>query len=94
MKEMIQAFEVLLPKLHSVYDAAAGNPKSFIEEEAISEALVQLAKIGQENPITSMVALTSSLEPTAVQTLIEKMEEIRDSLAESVRIEDEAEAKN
>ncbi len=41
-----------------------------------------------------MVALTSSLEPTAVQTLIEKMEDIRDSLAESVRIEDEAEAKN
>lgn len=85
---------MLLPKLHSVYDAAAGNPKSFIEEEAISEALVQLAKIGQDNPITSMVALTSSLEPTAVQTLIEKMEDIRDSLIESVRIEDEAEAKN
>jgi hypothetical protein len=36
MKEMIQAFEVLLPKLHSVYDAAAGTEKSFIEEEAIS----------------------------------------------------------
>lgn len=91
---MIQAFEVLLPKLHSVYDAAAASPKSFIEEEAISEALVQLSKIGQDNPITSMVSLTSSLEPVAVQTLIEKMEDIRDSLIESVRIEDEAEAKN
>jgi hypothetical protein len=41
-----------------------------------------------------MVALTSSFEPVAVQTLIEKMEDIRDSLVESVKIEDEAEAKN
>jgi hypothetical protein len=71
---------VLLPKLHLVYDAAVGNPKAFIEEDAINEALVQLAKVGEENPITSMVALTSSLEPTAVQTLIEKMEDIRDSI--------------
>lgn len=80
MKEMVQAFEVLLPKLHAVYDVAAGNPQSFLEEEAINEALVQLAKIGEENPITSLVALTSSLEPTSVQTLIEKMEDIRDSI--------------
>lgn len=41
-----------------------------------------------------MVALTSTLEPTAVQTLIEKMEAIRDSIKESIRIEEEAEAKN
>jgi hypothetical protein len=41
-----------------------------------------------------MVALTASFEPVAVQTLIEKMEDIRDSLLESVKIEDEAEAKN
>lgn len=47
MKEMVQAFEVILPKLHQVYDVAAQHKAgSFIEEEAINEALVQLAKIG------------------------------------------------
>ncbi|CAD8107159.1 unnamed protein product [Paramecium sonneborni] len=95
MKEMVQAFEVILPKLHQVWDVAAAHKAgSFIEEEAINEALVQLAKIGEENPITAMVALTSTLEPTAVQTLIEKMEAIRDSIKESIQAEEEAEAKN
>jgi hypothetical protein len=41
MKEMVQAFEVILPKLHLVYDAAVDHGgKSFVEEDAISEALV------------------------------------------------------
>ncbi len=53
-----------------------------------------MAKIGEENPITAMVALTSTLEPTAVQTLIEKMEAIRDSIKDSIKAEEEAEAKN
>jgi hypothetical protein len=35
-----------LPKLHSVYDAAADSKKSFIEEDAVNEALVELSKIG------------------------------------------------
>jgi len=48
MKEMVQAFEVLLPKLHSVYDAAAEAKGSFIEEEAVNEALVELSKIGYQ----------------------------------------------
>jgi hypothetical protein len=47
MKEMIQAFEVILPKLHSVYDAVVGNPnKNFLEEDKINSSLVELAKIG------------------------------------------------
>lgn len=41
-----------------------------------------------------MVALTSALEPTAVQTLIEKMEDIRDSIQDSIHIEDDAESKH
>ena len=46
MKEMVQAFEVLLPKLHSVYDVAVEHGDAFIEEDRVNDALVELAKIG------------------------------------------------
>jgi hypothetical protein len=52
---------------------------------------VELAKVGGDNPIVSLVALTTSLDPTAIQTIIEKMEVIRDSLIASIEQEEELE---
>lgn len=50
-----------------------------------------MSQIGAENPITALIALSAALDPTSIQTVIEKMEVIRDSLLVSVEQEEELE---
>ena len=57
----------------------------------LTQSLVQLSQIGAENPITALIALSAALDPTSIQTVIEKMEVIRDSLLVSVEQEEELE---
>lgn len=46
MNEMVQAFEVILPKLQAVYNAVESSQTEFSEIDSITLALVELARIG------------------------------------------------
>lgn len=86
LNEMIQAFQVMLPKMNEFYDQAAKGAE-FIQEEAYARSFVELAKVGPANPILALVSLSSMMDPSSLQTIIEKMEVVRDSLLSSVEEE-------
>lgn len=53
LNEMIQAFQVMLPKMNEFYDQAAKGAE-FIQEEAYARSFVELAKVGPANPILAL----------------------------------------
>ncbi|CAD8143395.1 unnamed protein product [Paramecium octaurelia] len=85
LKEMINAFQVMLPKMHELYDKVQqSDAESFVQEEAFANSFVQLANSGPSNPILALVQVTSMMDSRSIQTIIEKMEVVRDSLITSV----------
>lgn len=48
---------------------------------------MELSQADVDNPIMAMVSLSMMLDPSSVQTIIEKMEVVRDSLTSSVEEE-------
>lgn len=53
----------------------------------MAASLVQLSKQGADNPIIALVSMSSMMDPASLQTIIEKMEVVRDSLTTSVEEE-------
>ena len=47
----------------------------------MDEALLELGKIGKNNPINALVQLASTLNPKSLVIIVEKLEMLRDSLA-------------
>ena len=68
---------MIIPRLRSLAPQTAAT------------ALAQLAKIGNQNPIASFMEVASTIDGGRLAVVVEKMEELQDSLEASV-VEDEA----
>jgi chromosome segregation ATPase len=71
-EQTIEALDMILPKL-----AAIGS-------QSTAEVLVQLSKIGKSNPIAAFMQVASSIDKNKLGTVVEKMQELRDSLQASL----------
>jgi hypothetical protein len=73
--QVLEALEIIIPKLKAI-------PNTKQKKHAI---FAELAKIGTENPIAALVTLATSLNHNALNTIIEKLSEIRDSVRNSLK---------
>lgn len=76
---VIDALDVIIPKLQSI-QAAPEKPEN---------VFIDLARIGKSNPIAALVTLATSLDMDALNNVIGKLSEIRDSINQSM-IDDQA----
>lgn len=71
--QVLEALDIIIPKLESIHGQALGE-----------EVMVQLSKLGKSNPIAALVSIASSLDPAALANVVNKLKEIRTSLANSL----------
>eukprot|EP01016_Furgasonia_blochmanni_P005165 TRINITY_DN11_c0_g1_i6.p2 TRINITY_DN11_c0_g1~~TRINITY_DN11_c0_g1_i6.p2 ORF type:complete len:382 (+),score=213.93 TRINITY_DN11_c0_g1_i6:73-1218(+) len=72
-REVVAALDLIIPRLKSIQ--ATGDEE---------EALIELGKIGRNNPISALVQVATALDQDALLLVIQKLETIRDSLVESL----------
>ena len=62
---------------------------SSLGSQDAATALINLSKIGKNNPIASFMEVASTIDGDRLAVVVEKMQELQDSLEASV-VEDEA----
>lgn len=72
--QVIEALEIIIPKLQSITS----------QENSPQAIFAELAKIGKSNPIAALVEVAASLDPEALASVINKLEDIRDSVQNSL----------
>lgn len=70
---------MIIPKLHSLVS------------QSMAEALIELSKIGKNNPIGAFVQIASSLDQDVLAETITKMEDLNESLIASLEEDHEHE---
>ena len=83
-KSVIEALDIIIPKLESI----KGQPA---KKKAV---LAELASIGENNPIASLVTVATSLDAGALKNVIDKLKEIRSGVAFSLTKDTEAQEKS
>jgi chromosome segregation ATPase len=78
-EQTIEALDMILPKLKA------------IGSQSNAEVLVQLSKIGKSNPIAAFMQVASSIDKNKLANVVEKMEELRNSLQASLEEDAQAE---
>lgn len=73
--QVLEALEIIIPKLEAI-TSQDSTPQS---------VLAELAKIGKSNPIAALVEVAASLDPEALETVINKLNEIRNSVQNSLQ---------
>lgn len=73
-KQVLLALDLIIPKLESLIGSVPGEAPAILAE---------LAKIGSTNPIASLMQLASSLDQNALNNVLQKLKELRDSIDNS-----------
>lgn len=81
--EVIAALDIIIPRLEGIRQ----NPQTQ------KQVFAELAKIGTTNPIQALVEVASTFDPAALENVINKLKEIRESLAKSLKDDQDAQEK-
>lgn len=71
--QVLDALDIIIPKLESINQQAS--------QEAV---FAELSKIGKSNPIAALVSIAATLDPAALANVVNKLKEIRNSVATSL----------
>lgn len=73
--QVLEALDIIIPKLEAI-TSQDSTPQS---------VLAELAKIGKSNPIAALVEVAASLDPEALERVINKLQDIRNSVQNSLQ---------
>ena len=82
--QVLEALDIILPKLQAI-TAQESSPQAIFAE---------LAKIGKSNPIAALVEVAASLDPEALASVITKLQDIRNSVQNSLDSDKEHQAES